>query len=125
MCRQSTLGSYGDAAQNILYLTFNMILKPEQLIISEEKILDYLLVQKEKNDKSGFLSGLGFSRANYQELVEEIRKIATTNEAVLSRTNEFGNLYKIEGKLKNSLVVTIWIEQIENNKFRFVTLYPV
>ena len=125
MCRQSTLGSYGDAAQNILYLTFNMILKPEQLIISEEKILDYLLVQKEKNDKSGFLSGLGFSRANYPELVEEIRKIATTNEAVLSRTNEFGNLYKIEGKLKNSLVVTIWIEQIENNKFRFVTLYPV
>ena len=123
--RQATLGSYGDAAQNILYLTFNMILKPEQLIISEEKILDYLLVQKEKNDKSGFLSGLGFSRANYPELVEEIRKIATTNEAVLSRTNEFGNLYKIEGKLKNSLVVTIWIEQIENNKFRFVTLYPV
>ena len=102
-----------------------MILKPEQLIISEEKILDYLLLQKEKNDKSGFLSGLGFGKANYQELVEEIRKIATTNEAVLSRANEFGNLYKIEGKLKNSLVVTIWIEQIENNKFRFVTLYPV
>ena len=102
-----------------------MILQPEQLIISEEKILEYLLVKKEKNDKSGFLSGLGFNKDNFSELIQEIRKIATTNEAVLSRKNEFGNLYRIEGKLKNSLVVTIWIEQIENNKFRFVTLYPV
>lgn len=77
-----------------------MILKPEQLIIPDEKILDYLLLPKEKNDKSGFLSGLGFNRANYPELVEEIRKIATTNEAILSRTNEFGNLTKLKENLK-------------------------
>ena len=102
-----------------------MILKPEQIIIPDEKILNYLLLSKEKNVKSGFLSRLGFNKNNYTELIEEIRKIATTNEAVLSRTSEFGNLYRIEGKLKSSFVVTIWIEQIEKNKFRFVTLYPV
>ena len=102
-----------------------MILKPEQIIIPQEKILNYLLVTKEKNDKSGFLSGLGFSRSNFNELIEEILKIATTNEAVLSRKSEFGDLYRIEGKLKSRFVITIWIEQIEENKFRFVTLYPL
>ena len=102
-----------------------MILKPEQITIPEEKILNYLLLSKEKNDKSGFLSRLGLNKNNYTELIEEIRKISTTNEPVLSRTSEFGNLYRIEGKLKSSFIVTIWIEQIEKNKFRFVTLYPV
>jgi len=34
-----------------------MILTPEQIIIPEEKILNYLLVSKEKNDKSGFFPG--------------------------------------------------------------------
>jgi hypothetical protein len=101
-----------------------MIIKREQLIITEEKILDYLLVNKEKNNKSGFLASIGFNRNNYIELIEAIREIAATHEAVLSRKSEFGDLYKIEGKLKSSLVITIWIEQVENNKFRFVTLYP-
>ena len=106
------------------YKFFTHSIKPEQIIIPEEKILNYLLINKEKNDKSAFLSRLGFSRKNFHELIEEIRKIATTNEAVLSRASEW-NLYKIEGKLKVSVVVTIWIEQIEENKYRFVTLYPV
>ncbi len=102
-----------------------MILKPEQLIIPEDKILNYLLIKKEKNDKSGFLENLGFTKTNYIELIEEIIIIATTHTAILTRSSSFGNLYKVEGKLKNSLIVAIWIEQIENNKFRFVTLYPV
>ena len=86
-----------------------MILKPEQLIIPEEKVLDYLLIKKAKNDKSGFLEKLGFTKANYIELIEEIRKIATSNEARLTRTSDFGNLYNVEGKLKTILIVTIWI----------------
>lgn len=101
-----------------------MIIKPEDVIIPEEKVLNYLLVSKEKNDKSAFLLKLGFNRHNYTELIEEIINIASRNEAILSRTSEFGNLYRIEGRLRNNVVVTIWMEEIEHNKFRFVTLYP-
>lgn len=101
-----------------------MKLQPEQIEISEEKILYYLLAKKEKNDKSFFLEKLGFSVNNYKELIEEIRNIAVANEAVFSRNSDFGDLYKIEGILKSQLVITIWLEQIEVNKFRFVTLYP-
>lgn len=49
-----------------------MIIKPEDTIIQEEKVLNYLLVSKEKNDKSAFLLKLGFNRHNYTELIEEI-----------------------------------------------------
>ncbi len=101
-----------------------MKIKVEQLIIQEEKILNYLLVWKEKNDKSKYLEQLGFNRDNFKELIEEIKIIATSNDMVLSRENEFGNLYQIEGLLKESLIVTIWIEQLDNNQYRFITLYP-
>lgn len=101
-----------------------MKLKVEQLIIQEDKILNYLLVWKEKNDKSKYLEQLGFNSDNYKELIEEIKTIATSNDMFLSRENEFGNLYQIEGLLKESLIVTIWIEQLDNNQYRFITLYP-
>jgi hypothetical protein len=36
-----------------------MHIPEEKIEIAEEKLTDYLLVQKEKNDKSGFLLKLG------------------------------------------------------------------
>ncbi len=56
-----------------------MLIKPEQLIIPEEKVLGYLLVKKDKNDKSEFLARLGFTKDNYKELIAEIIVIATTH----------------------------------------------
>ena len=101
-----------------------MLFEPDQLVIPKEKILRYLLIKKDKNDKSGFLAALGFTAENYTELIDEIKVVASSNEAILTRSSPFGNLYKVEGMLKESLGVTIWIEQVEYNKFRFVTLYP-
>lgn len=101
-----------------------MRLKTSQVIIPEEKIIDYLLVRKNKNDKSYFLRALGYTFENYHELIADILQIAITNDAVLSKSNEFGNLYQIQELLKNRIVITIWIEQFQTNNYRFVTLYP-
>lgn len=79
---------------------------------------------KKKNDKSFFLKQLGYSLNNYEDLINDIKLIAVTGEIVLSRETEFGDLYKINGLLKDAMVVTIWIEQVSYNAFRFVTLYP-
>lgn len=38
-----------------------------EIIIEEQKILNYLLVPKEKNDKSKFLNNLGFTVQNFLE----------------------------------------------------------
>lgn len=101
-----------------------MRLSLEQISISEEKITDYLLVRKLKNDKSIFLERLGYNKENYIILIDDIKKLATENDLVLSKTSDFGDLYSVVGILRNKLVVTIWLEELPDNKFRFVTLYP-
>jgi 3-hydroxy-3-methylglutaryl CoA synthase len=59
-----------------------MKLLREQLVISIEKIVNYLLVKKEKNDKSSFLKKLGYTQNNVAELIEDIITLATTNEII-------------------------------------------
>lgn len=101
-----------------------MRLKANQIIVPEEKIINYLLVRKEKNDKSYFLGKIGYSLENYQDLIRDIIEIALSNDFVLSKISEFGNLYSVRGKLKKAVVIIIWIEQLSDNTYRFVTLYP-
>jgi hypothetical protein len=101
-----------------------MKLRLEQLDIPVEKITEYLLTKKEKNDKSKFLQSLGYSLENWQDLVNEIKNIAVKNDLVLERISEFGNLYSIKGKLKNKLIITIWLKQVNKDIYRFITLYP-
>lgn len=101
-----------------------MRVKEEQVIIAKEKITNYLLVKKEKNDKSSFLKGLGYNHKNVEELIRDILKLATMEEIKLSRENVYGSLFKIEGFLRQTRVTTIWFEQVKNQKFYFVTLYP-
>lgn len=101
-----------------------MKIKAEQLDIPIEKITEYLLVVKLKADKSKFLSSMGYTQENWQELLHDIIRIAVNNDLILQRLSEFGNLYSINGKLKNKKVVTIWLQQINNDMYRFITLYP-
>ena len=101
-----------------------MIIPEEKIEIPEEKITNYLLVQKAKNDKSAFLFKLGYSMEKIKELTEDIKYIATHNEAVLQQQTQFGEMYEVKGKLKNSAVVTIWLLRVDTDKFRFITLFP-
>jgi hypothetical protein len=82
------------------------------------------LVVKLKTDKSKFLFSLGYTKENWQELLHDIIEIALNNDLVLQRISEFGNLYSIDGKLKNRKVITIWLQQLNNDRYRFITLYP-
>ena len=67
---------------------------------------------------------LGYSLNNWQNLINDIKGIATNNDMVLERESEFGNLYSINGELKSKLINTIWLKQVEKNIYRFITLYP-
>src|SRR5215831_16523331 len=99
-----------------------MQLTEDQIIISAEKINEYLLIRKDKNDKSKFLRSLGYTKDNWQELVNDIKQIALSNELVLERTSEFGDLYSIKGQLKTKAVITIWLEKVSQVAYRFITL---
>jgi hypothetical protein len=102
---------------------------PENLIIPEDKITRYLLVQKARNDKSKFLAQAGFTQHNPEDLGNAIRIQALSEEAVADKSNEYGTFYQVEGDLigvngVNLSVVTIWLQRATNGKFQFITLKP-
>lgn len=101
-----------------------MHIPAEKVEISAEKITDYLLVQKEKNDKSEFLSALGYKLENWIELEKDIRTLVEKNEAHLQRSTPFGDMYEVKGELRNFGIVTIWLLTVDSEKFRFITLFP-
>ena len=89
---------------------------PADAIMPEDKFTRYLLMKKEYDDKSQFLGIAGYNINNYLILIDEIRKIASENDATISRTDEYGTFYKTTGyingltgiKLK---VTAIWMQR--------------
>ncbi|NJM75788.1 MAG: hypothetical protein HC852_08435 [Acaryochloridaceae cyanobacterium RU_4_10] len=102
---------------------------PEDLIIPDAKVTQYLLVQKARNDKSRFLAQAGFTRENPEALRFAIQTQAMDKEAIKEKSNEYGTFYQVEGELVGvngiSLsVVTVWLQRQIDGKFQFVTLKP-
>lgn len=103
---------------------------PADAIIPRGKLTRYLLVWREEDDKSKFLALAGFTSDNPGDLETAIRQHIATNEAVLHRSNEYGDFYRVEGGLNGVNgrilgVVTIWVVKSSvDDKFRFVTLKP-
>ena len=102
-----------------------MHISPHEIEIPIAKITGYLLIKKDKNDKSAFLAKLGYTMENYNELVNDIKNIVACNEANLQQQTPFGELYEVRGKLKNFGVVTIWLLAIDTEKYKFITLFPL
>ena len=100
---------------------------PHDATIARNKLTHYLLVPRQRNDKSGFLAQAGFTQANPDLLEQAIRHLIREQEAVSDREDEYGRFYRVEGALigpTSSLdTITIWIETV-HGEYRFVTLKP-
>ena len=101
---------------------------PADATIADDKLMDYLLVQRPWDDKSGFLAQAGFFAKNWTELRDAIRNLADTAEAIEDGRNEYGVFYRNDGKLAGpggTLSVTlIWLRRDTDSRFYFVTLKP-
>ncbi len=102
---------------------------PENAIIPDAKLTKYLLVFKQKNDKSKYLLQAGFTLANWQQLRTAIQELIKENDAIKDITDEYGKYYQVIGELKgvnhqNLFVVTIWLQRKIDNQFYFITLKP-
>jgi hypothetical protein len=101
---------------------------PTESIIAPEKLTQYLLLPKRKNDKANFLAQAGFTLENPEVLEKAIRAQIAEHDAVWEREDAYGVIYQVTGALHGPhgilAVVTIWIEQKQDNVFRFVTLKP-
>jgi hypothetical protein len=102
---------------------------PGNVVIPDNKITRYLLVQKVRNDKSKFLARAGFTPENPEALKAAIKLLAEMAEAVEERRNQYGVFYQVAGELVgvNGVVlsvVTIWLQRQVDGQFQFVTLKP-
>jgi hypothetical protein len=104
-----------------------MVFLPQDSIIAESKLTQYLLVPLPKDDKSKFLAQAGYTLDNWQQLEQDLRNQILTQPAELVETNRYGQKYIIRATLRgqNSVelkTLTIWI--VNNYTTRFVTLVP-
>ena len=101
---------------------------PNTATIAEEKIRDYLLAPLDVDDKSGYLALAGYTRADYWELMRDIRQQLLPGEAAYQERNEYGEYYILEGRLtgpngRTLGVQTVWLHEI-SGAIRFLTLFP-
>lgn len=102
---------------------------PSEANIPQENLTRYLLVLKERNDKSQFLAQAGFTQENSETLTAAIALLIQSAEAVEDGTNEYGIFYRVDGTLQGAngrslAVITIWIRWYSDGSFHFVTLKP-
>ncbi|MGE0084692.1 MAG: DUF6883 domain-containing protein [Desulfococcaceae bacterium] len=102
---------------------------PENTLIAYEKLTRYLLVFRERNDKSLWLAKAGFTLHNWKVLENALRTQILTLHATLTEDTQYGQTFEIKGKLigpnGNSLsVCTIWMTEDETQQTKFITMYP-
>lgn len=102
---------------------------PENTIIAREKLTNYLLISKKRNDKSQWLSKAGYTNENWQELKNDLKKLIRSTEAMPIENSEYGQIYEIRDEISgpngNSLkVCTIWMTEIATGITKFITMYP-
>jgi hypothetical protein len=100
---------------------------PNDAIIAEEKVRNYLLVAKPKGDQSQFLATAGYKREDFWELLRDLRNLLPA-EATLQMETEFGRKYSFRANLngpngKSISVRTIW-EDNRIDGWKFITLIP-
>lgn len=101
---------------------------PQNVIIADAKLTQYLLVFREQDDKSKFLAQAEFTQDNPEQLKIALLKLIQNYEAIIDKDNEYGRFYSIEGNLegvnKTLSVVTIWLQRVNDGQFQFITLKP-
>ena len=102
---------------------------PRDIIIPDDKLLSYLLLPREENDKSKYLNSAGYNLTSWEVLARDLRQLIQSNELLNAKTSAYGTKYEIRGALKGPNgrtlhVVTIWIKLDATDSLRFVTLFP-
>ncbi len=103
----------------------------DKVIITKEKLTDYLLSQTHPigKSKAKFFCSLGFDESNADLLEKEIRGVAEMNDIIEEKSTNFGTKYIINGRINtpNGNIVeirTVWILESGKEIPRFVTSYP-
>ena len=102
---------------------------PEDVVIPENKLVRYLLLPREENDKSQFLGIAGYTLGTWEVLARDLQDLAKTYEISDKATSPYGIKWEVQGSLTGPngqvlYVVTVWITLETSGEMRFVTLVP-
>lgn len=106
----------------------NQINSSSNLMISEEKFLNYALNPEKQPDKAFvFKKALGYTIENCQDLIDTIKANADKTKFVNKGRNEYGTLYEYVMRIKGpngkeANVLTAWIED-KNGEVRLTSVY--
>ncbi len=97
--------------------------------IPQEKFTKYALDPIRQPDKArAFRETLGYTMANYQDLIDNISRNLDKRALKYKRTNQKGDLYEqvmaltgANGKQAN--VLTAWINDFEKSELRLTSVY--
>ena len=103
---------------------------PINNIISKDKIIRYMLLPRQEDDKSKYLYNASVFSGSGEQLEKDIRKAIEKNEAIQKEQNLYGFVYEVKAKWKGPngkklSVILIWIKLLKTGEIKFVTLYPV
>lgn len=108
-----------------------MLSNGDRVTVDRKKVVGYFLSRTHPvgRCKSAFLSQLGFSYANADELEAAIRKIAAEGTVVESSDTGFGTKYLVQAELAgpaaSALVNLICIIEAGMENPRLASIYPV
>jgi hypothetical protein len=110
-------------------LTCNHVKLPPDTTIAREKLTGYLLVRQTRGDKSTFLNRAGYTVANADRLLRDLRKQLLSLDAEPLNSTQFGQFYEIRGTLSGPNGVTlsvrsIWMKEHLSGTAKFITLIP-
>jgi len=102
---------------------------PKNTHIASEKLTQYLLIPRKRNDKSLWLSQAGYTIDNWPILLADLKNLILSSDAIPVEKTKFGQMYEISGKLcgpngKTISVLTVWMTDSETGNTKFITMYP-
>ncbi len=103
----------------------------DRAFIDPAKIRDYVLSPEHPigRFKAALFLGMGYTKDNWQRLMDDIRSFHLPLDAIPVETNLFGQKYAIRGIItgpngRRVMLRTIWIILKAEDFGRFVTIYP-
>ena len=99
------------------------------LQIAQRKLTHYLLVFRDKDDKSNYLALAGYTPENWLILEQDLLSLAQSDDAVFEGEDAYGPSFSIIGELQGPngrllRVKTIWKRDVDEKITKFITLYP-
>ena len=103
----------------------------ELAVVEPEKVRDYLLssIHPIGRFKAAFFATLGYERAQWQVLRDDLLAIAESGTSVAGQPSAYGRKYEVDGILtgpsgRSMPVRTVWIVRPADRVPRLVTAFP-